>query len=115
MASTDEVLAFWFGEPLQNEEEMWKKVKFWFKGGSAVDEAIRERFGHDVELALEGGHEDWADTPRGLLALVLLLDQFTRALYRDSTRAYSGDERAQALAQRAFDAGLERGLELFEK
>ncbi len=115
MATPDDVLEFWFGEPIGTEEELWRKVKFWFKGGPAVDEVIRERFGTDVDLALEGKLEDWAGTPRGVLALVLLLDQFTRGIYRDSPRAFAGDERAQALAQRAFDGGMERDLAIFEK
>jgi uncharacterized protein (DUF924 family) len=115
MATPDEVLAFWYEEPAKNEEELWKKVKRWFNGGPAMDEAIRERFGHDVELALGGELDHWAETPRGLAALVLLLDQFTRGIFRDTARAFAGDEKAQALAVRAFDTGVERELGWYEK
>src|SRR5262245_39873087 len=103
MATPDEVLEFWFGEPIETEEDAWKKLKFWFRGGPEVDQAILERFAKDVELALEGKLDDWAQTPRGILALVLLLDQFTRSIHRDTARAFAGDERAQALAKRAVD------------
>jgi uncharacterized protein (DUF924 family) len=115
MATPDEILAFWYEEPARNEEELWKKVKRWFNGGAAMDEAIRERFGHEVELALGGELDHWAETPRGLAALVLLLDQFTRGIYRDTARAFAGDRKAQALAKRAFDTGVDRELGWLEK
>jgi len=115
MATVDEVIAFWFEEPAQTEPELWQKVKRWYNGGSEMDETIRARFGADVDLALEGKHDDWAQTPHGLLALVLLLDQFTRGIYRDTPGAFAGDKQAQVLALRAFDAGMERDLGWYEK
>lgn len=108
MATPDDVLSFWFDPPASTEAELWAKVKRWFNGGAEIDQQIRERFGADVELALEGKLDAWADTPRGLLALVLLLDQFTRGIYRDTPRAFAGDAQAQALAARAFDEGVDR-------
>jgi uncharacterized protein (DUF924 family) len=115
MAGIDEVLAFWFEQPPQSEQELWQKIKRWFNGGPAMDDAIRERFGTDVDLALAGKLDDWAQTPRGLSALVLLLDQFTRGIYRDTRRAFAGDQQAQSLALRAFDSGMADELGWFEK
>src|SRR5262245_35093347 len=106
MATPEEVLAFWFEEPTQAEADLWRKIKRWFRGGAELDQAIRDRFGADVELALEGKLDGWAETPGGMSALVLLLDQFTRSIYRDSPRAFAGDARAQILAQHAFHMGL---------
>jgi uncharacterized protein (DUF924 family) len=111
MATAEEVLEFWFGRAARNADELLDKLERWFAGGPDVDEAIRQRFAADVEKALSGDLDDWAHTPRGVLALVLLLDQFPRGIYRDTPRAWAGDERALALAQRAFDSGFERELD----
>jgi uncharacterized protein (DUF924 family) len=115
MVTADEVLDFWFERPAQDEAAFRKKVQRWFMGGPAGDEEIRKRFERDVELALEGKHDDWANSPRGLLALVLLLDQFTRSIYRDTARAFAGDQRAQSLTARAFDSGFDRELDWEQK
>lgn len=97
---TDEVLEFWFGE-LQPEA--------WFKKDPQVDATIRDRFGalHDA-LARES--LTIPDTPRGHLAAVIVLDQFSRNLYRDSPRAFACDERALALAQRALERAYDQTL-----
>ena len=115
MATPGDVLAFWFEEPARTDEDHRRKIKRWFNGGPAMDEVIRERFGREVELALEGKLDDWADTAAGTMALVLLLDQFTRGIYRDTARAFAGDARAQASAARAFDNGTDRELDWPEK
>ena len=101
----DEILAFWFPEEDTDEGA----ARRWFTRDDAFDESIRTRFGALVEQALAGelGGE-WAATPRGRLAHVLLLDQFTRNLFRGSPRAFAGDARARALT---LD-GIERGDDL---
>ena len=99
------IVQFWFGmEP-----------KYWFAGGEALDTEIRSRFGEEVRRALHDELENWADSPRGRLALVLLLDQFTRNLYRDQPEAFSGDRRALHHAAAAVDAGEDRSLGLVER
>ena len=83
--------AFWFGAaPLRTRAE-------WFAKDEAFDSTIRTRFGALVEAALAGTlPAAWASQP---LAEILLLDQFTRNVFRDSARAHAGDTRARALAQ----------------
>src|SRR5690606_25841534 len=76
----------------------------------AQDEDLRRRFGDLVEQALDGGLADWAESPLGLLALLLLLDQLPRNLYRRQTRAFAGDARAQALVQAAIAQGIDAQL-----
>jgi uncharacterized protein (DUF924 family) len=104
------VLAFWFGELDADGLPSSAAAARWFVGGDAFDEEIRERFGGLVEEALAGGLEAWADVPRELLALVIVLDQFPRNLFRGDARAFSGDARALALSRDAVDAGWARRL-----
>jgi uncharacterized protein (DUF924 family) len=103
------VLHFWFGEADAVDAR-------WFKRDAGFDAAIAQRFGPAVEAALRGELDAWADdkdehgAPRGKLGLILLLDQFTRNLFRDSPRAFAGDPRALALALALIDAGDDRRL-----
>ncbi len=93
-ATAAQVLDFWFGpEPLASRAE-------WFRKDPAFDATVRQRFGADVEAALAGAlGPGWNDAPLQRLAELLLLDQFTRNLYRGSARAFAGDARALALAR----------------
>ena len=76
----------------------------------ATDAEIRERYGAVVEAALAGDLQDWATRPRGALALIVLLDQFTRNIYRDTPRAFAGDAQALALARALAARGDDRRL-----
>lgn len=98
----EEILEFWFGRPGTADYGSTRNV--WFRKDTAFDAAIRERFGAAIETALSGGFADWA-SPRGALARILLLDQFTRNAFRDTPRAFAGD----ALALRLADATIARG------
>lgn len=112
----DEVLRFWFGDaPATTTEDYGKQMKRWFMGGAALDAEIQQRFGALVERALAGELEGWARTPRGRLALILLLDQFTRSIYRDDPRTYAGDAAAQRLAAAALDGDDARQLPVHER
>ena len=111
----DEVLAFWFGTPATTAEEFGKKIKRWYMGGPALDAEIRESFGPLVERGLAGELDDWAQTIRGRLALVLVLDQFPRSVYRNDPRSYAGDAKAQALALEALDRGLAKDLDVEQR
>lgn len=94
----DDILRFWFDE---TEE------RFWFARNDDFDRTIRDRFGSTVAAAAEGRLDHWAATPRGALALVLLLDQFPRNLFRGSSRAFATDAAALATARAAIDRGLD--------
>jgi uncharacterized protein (DUF924 family) len=110
-----EVIEFWFGPPATTDEEVMASIRRWFAGGSAVDVEITERFGAAVEAAVAGGLEDWNATADGRLALVILLDQLTRNVYRDQARMYAGDPRAQAIALESFADGTAEKLGFVER
>ena len=90
------VLAFWFGAPGSSERETYREL--WFRKSEAVDRQIAEEFGPLIERALRGELADWSREPHGALAQILLLDQFTRNVFRDTPRAFAGDARALATA-----------------
>jgi uncharacterized protein (DUF924 family)/diadenosine tetraphosphate (Ap4A) HIT family hydrolase len=92
------ILDFWFGPPQPNGLAPENFRKRWFAQDPLFDEEIRLRFGAQVEEAVAGGLVDWESSARGRLALILLLDQFTRNLFRHTGRAFVGDTRAQSLA-----------------
>ena len=90
------VLAFWFGEPASSEREAYREL--WFRKSEAVDREIAERFGPLIERALRGELAEWSRHPETGLAQIVLLDQFTRNVFRDTPRAFAGDARALAAA-----------------
>ena len=90
-------------------------VKRWFSGEDATDREIRERFEEDHLQAARGEYKAWEDTPRGRLALVILLDQFPRNLYRNSPKAFAIDPMALDLCSRSMEDGFDEPLELIER
>lgn len=92
--------------------EFWSEAgpSKWFKKDVHFDNAIIERFGPGVELALVGELDHWCDTPSGALALVLMLDQFTRNIWRDQGQAFSGDRKAVDVSLLAIGKGWDMGL-----
>ncbi len=97
------VLDFWFGAP--GSAEFGTQRAMWFQKRKGTDAAIRTQFQLDVEAALADALTDWNAHPRGTLARILLLDQFTRNIFRDTPRAFAGDAPALATAQRYVDDG----------
>ncbi|MBE0599435.1 MAG: DUF924 domain-containing protein [Desulfuromonadales bacterium] len=110
MATMEEVLQFWFGDLGPDEPVPVHWSQFWFGGAAEVDAAIRQRFAATVTTALEGDFEEWRQTPRGTLALILLLDQFPRNIYRGTAEAYAGDSRALQLCREGCRRGFDRRL-----
>ena len=91
---TADILNFWFVETTPES---------WFKKDDNFDAAIKDRFGKTVTKALAGKLDHWANDAEGCLALILMLDQFTRNIFRHSARAFSGDEMALALSLRCVE------------
>ena len=77
----------------------------WFKNGSAYDQEIFIKFGVDYDKAINGELDHWLDSYRGRLALIILLDQFSRHIHRDTAQAFAQDKRAQILCVDGIGAG----------
>ncbi len=108
-----DVLDFWFGTP--GSAEYGRARALWFAKSAATDADIRARFGAAVEAALQGAFEEWRKTSREALALILLLDQFTRNIFRGTARAFAGDVRALALARELVARGDDLSFSLLER
>ncbi len=90
------ILTFWFGSPNGNT-----KRDAWFKKDPAFDATIEKKFSEDYVRAHFGAYDAWQKLPLGSLALVLLLDQFPRNMFRDDPRAFATDRKALDVAQHA--------------
>jgi uncharacterized protein (DUF924 family) len=103
MMTADEVLDFWFaGDPAAHR-------KVWFQKNAEFDDAC-SRFADALRDAREGAFDHWTDTPRGTLALIVLLDQFSRNLYRGSPESFAADAKALAIARAAVAQGVDQRL-----
>ena len=98
--SPEDVLQFWFGdgEPLA-------KSKAWYTRSDAFDATCIERFGAAIDDAVAGRLDGWKASPRGRLALVVLLDQLSRNVHRDKARSFAQDPLAHQIATEALAAG----------
>jgi uncharacterized protein (DUF924 family) len=108
-----DILAFWFGHP--GEPGHGQPRAEWFRKDAGFDAAIRNRFLPDVEAALAGRLDAWADDRHGILALLILLDQFPRNLFRGEARAFAGDPQALRWAGLLLDRGWDTGLAAVER
>ena len=106
MDEQDEVLSFWIEPKPATEDELAARGKIWFMGGEQIDQAINEKFRGLVEAATHGKLDGWAATARGRLALIILLDQFTRNIYRGSPEAFAFDPKAALLSATGYDTNL---------
>ncbi len=108
----DEVLAVWFGVPGEPPEQRQRR---WFVRDPAFDEQLRVHFAAALDAAGRGELDGWTGTPRGTLALVVVLDQFSRNVFRGSARAFAQDDRALAATRAAIAAGHDRALSWTER
>ena len=102
--TTDDVLTFWFGDDPNQYRDSW------FKHDAAFDAAIQQKFGSTLASARDGALDNWATTPAGALALVIVLDQFSRNLHRGSGLAFAGDAHARRIARNAVATGADMHL-----
>ncbi len=105
-----EIVDFWLGTALDNPEAAYARRDWWYKGGAPVDDEIRARFGTLIEQACRRELSAWQSTSEGAFALVLLMDQFTRNIYRNTPAAYAGDPIAFDVVQHAIDHKRDREL-----
>ncbi len=99
--SAAEVLAFWRDAGPDK----------WFEKSEDFDRACREGFLPTYEAAAKGRLDDWEKTPEGALALVIVLDQFPRNMFRGDARAFATDPLALEISKRALTSGFERKVD----
>ncbi|WP_407294341.1 DUF924 family protein [Stutzerimonas zhaodongensis] len=96
---SQDLLSWWFGEGTTASEIAGARMGLWFGYKPEQDAEARERFGVITERALSGELDEWAESPQGWLALVLLLDQLPRMIHRGTPQAFAGDDRALQLVR----------------
>ena len=108
----EEVLSYWFPEGFNEAAPQTRRrqAERWMVGGPEVDREITERFGETLEQARRGELDHWAQTARGRLALIVVLDQFSRNVYRGSPLSYAQDEKALQLAVEGIELGMDHKL-----
>jgi uncharacterized protein (DUF924 family) len=108
------VLDCWFGAP--GSATFGQDRKLWFARDAAFDAMLRERFGELLAAAGLGALDAWAHTPRGALALVILLDQFSRNIHRGTVHAFATDAYALRIARQMVASGFDLHLpDLFHR
>ena len=109
------LLDWWFGSAETPDDIAADKGKLWFGKRDSQDLEAQTRFGDWVEQALAGGLTEWAQRPEGWLALVLLLDQLPRMIFRENPKSFAGDLRAQALVAQGIAADFDRQLQPIQR
>ncbi|MDH4049565.1 MAG: DUF924 domain-containing protein [Gammaproteobacteria bacterium] len=111
----DAVLAFWFEEKELSAPQIDGRMDIWFGEDPVFDLEIIKEFSDDVDRASEGKLDHWANEPRGRLALILLLDQFRRNIYRNTADAFSCDKQALKLCVEGAMEKKDKGLSPIER
>lgn len=109
-AGAEEVLDFWFADAPESPDALARRNRVWFRGGESFDSECAERFNDTLAAAARGELDAWKSTPRGRLALIILLDQFSRNIHRGTAAAFAQDDRALSLCKEGLELGHDREL-----
>lgn len=115
MIDSAQVLEFWFGSNPDDGAVAREKADLWWKANPATDQEIGSRFGVLVEAAGRGELSAWAETPCGLLALILLTDQFPRNIHRKTPKSFAFDPAARAFCKHGIARGFDLQLRPIER
>ncbi len=115
METADAIHEFWFGTDADDVKAADQKKKLWWSKDTAVDDIIAQRFEKFTLAAADGSLSSWKTTPRGLLALILLTDQFPRNMYRATPASFAYDHIALQLSLQALEQGIDQLLRPIER
>ena len=111
----DEIINFWFGHVEETIVPSEHRAKVWFSDDSKVDQEIRDRFKGELDLLKDGDYGKWCSEPRGKLASIIVLDQFSRHIYRSTPLAFAQDDKALELCLQGVRQEQEHHLSLIER
>jgi uncharacterized protein (DUF924 family) len=109
-ARIEAILSFWFKEQELSAPQIDRRMDMWFSEDPVFDHEIEKEFADDVSAACEGSLDHWAAESQGRLALIILIDQFRRNIYRNSAAAFSKDKLALRLCVEGAMEKIDRGL-----
>lgn len=110
-----ELLNFWFGNLGMADLPSSDRTNLWFGENEMVKKKIIDSFQDEYQAASTEGLQEWSKSPRGRLALIILLDQFPRYIYRRSPQAFAYDEEAQRLCVEGLKEKMDQSLTLIER
>ena len=109
------LLGFWFGDDPDDTAVAKNKAELWWDHRAETDELLQARFGAAASSAAAGILDHWTGSPRGRLALILLLDQLPRAIHRATPAAFAQDAKARGVAEQGLESGADRLLRPIER
>ena len=109
------ILNFWFGDLGHADLPTSDRTNLWFGENEKLKLSLLEEFKIEYDEAIKGELNTWAEAPRGRLALIILLDQFSRSFYRDSPNAFVYDKEAQELCLQGLEESMDQSLTLIER
>ena len=90
----EQVIEFWFGSDLNDPSLAKRQTPLWWQKNSQTDALIRQKFADGLQGLVSGDYDHWLESPRGRLAAIIVADQFSRNMYRNTARAFAQDELA---------------------
>ena len=106
----EQVLHYWFDDAERDIERLHERSKIWYSISTERDEEIKRKFGTLLQEIATGQRQEWLQTSSGVLALVLVLDQFTRQIYRKKPEAFAHDAQAIAITYSGISRGLDQEM-----
>lgn len=110
LSKPNQIIGFWFHGFECETTPTGTLSPFWFNATPELNDVIRENFSEDIEKAIQGQYDDWMSKPVEALALVILVDQFTRNLYSNSPDRVKGDEKGRSIAHHIINQNFESSL-----
>jgi uncharacterized protein (DUF924 family) len=110
----EEINKFWFGRVEETIIPSEHRARIWFGEDQETDGEIKRLFNADLESAISGDYDSWQE-PHSQLALILLLDQFSRHIYRNTTQAFAQDTKALAICMQGLSVEADHALSLIER
>ena len=111
----DEILHYWFGRIEETILPSSHRTQVWFSHATEIDQEIKDKFAADVAKAMQGEYDYWKNNSRNLLALIILLDQFPRYIYRDTPQAFAQDSVALGACLYGIEREYDHSLSLVER
>lgn len=111
----EEILTFWFGRVEQTVVPSEHRARVWFGEDKKIDAEVKARFSLVLDDAIVGRLQDWENSPRSQLALIIMLDQFSRQIYRDTPKAFEQDKKALSVCLKGLREEADHSLSLIER
>ncbi len=109
------ILDFWFGKSYSSYNVIEKQSSLWWGKNTEIDRDIESRFGESLNHLIAGDLKNWKLFPEGYLAMIILADQFSRSIYRDTAMAFAQDEIALSLTLEGIENGIDLQLDLLQR